>query len=118
LRVVRDALRVNLFPLQPLLAEFDRFRNGVACRSAWTGRKIQLEIMSSIFLELLRVASDLRGETAAEYACELPHSVVQIGSGAGHHSFGRRASAYRFRLTVPAQNVCTSIAHCNYIKRL
>jgi hypothetical protein len=118
--VVKDALGINLLPLQSLLTKFDRFRNGIACRSAWAGRKIPLEVVSSVFLELLRVTSDLCSEAAAEHTCKLPHRAVQIEAGsADNNRLGWCTSTCRARFAVAALNIARAVcAHGNILNAL
>ncbi len=78
--MARDALRVNLLPLQALLAEFQSEGHGIPCRPPWAGGQVAPEVGDGQSLKLLRVLSDTRGKVTAEAGGGLLHGPGETGT--------------------------------------
>ncbi len=101
LRVIADAKGVDLLPVQPFLAEFNRFGQACLGRAAWVRRQGPLEVVHSPLFELSRVLGDLLGEVAAETGADLSHGAGEILLGSSW-----LARTYDLRLFIEAAKPC------------
>src|SRR5437879_10982870 len=76
--MVRNALRVNLLPIQPLLAQFDGLGYRRFGRTARAGRKIQLQFVDNPLFETPGIFGDLMGVVALKDGCDSPDGAVEI----------------------------------------
>src|SRR6266849_4229460 len=78
LRMVRDALRINLLPLQPLLAQLYGLGHRRFGRTAGARRQIQFQFVDNPLFENLGVFGDLPGEIALKHGCDSAHDAVEV----------------------------------------